>query len=88
MNTTFGFADAVSANPFVKKSREANSHPNQLGLTFIVRISRNRKETRESELPVSAFEMRVGFGQVGDLHFFSVPFQSFPRELTGDYTKA
>jgi len=40
------------------------------------------------EHPVSAFEMRVCFGKIGHLYLFGIPVESFPTELTGDYTEA
>ena len=42
----------------------------------------------KSELPILAFKVQVGFGQVGDLHFFSVPVKAFTGELAGYNSKA
>ena len=46
------------------------------------------RATQESELSVFAFEMRVGFGQVGDLHLLGIPVEALARELTGDNSEA
>ena len=51
-------------------------------------MERPKEGTRNLELSVFALEVWVGFGQIGDFHLFGVPFQSFPGELTGDYTEA
>jgi len=40
------------------------------------------------ELYVSAIKMRVCSGKIGHLYPFCIPVESFPKELTGDYTEA